>query len=48
MGGLPIGAAASSVLSVSFGPAETMTVVGLCTVAISGALSWRPSIVGLN
>jgi len=48
MGGLPIGAAASSVLALSFDPAETMTVVGLCTVAISISLSWRPSIVRLR
>ncbi|MDG1367121.1 MAG: hypothetical protein P8P85_08700, partial [Acidimicrobiales bacterium] len=47
MGGLPIGAAVSSVLSVWFGPADTMTAVGLCTIAIAVALSWRPSIVRL-
>lgn len=48
MGGLPIGAAASSLLSVSLGPADTMTVVGLCTIVIAMALSWRPSIVRLT
>ena len=48
MGGLPIGAAASSVLSVSLGPADTMTVVGLATIVIAVALSWRPSIVRLT
>lgn len=47
MGGLPIGAAVSSLLSVAVGPAETMTVVGLGTIVLAGALSWRPSIVRL-
>lgn len=48
MGGLPIGAAVSSLLSVSVGPADTMTLVGLGTIVLAAALSWRPSIVRLT
>ena len=48
MGGLPVGAAVSSLLSVSVGPADTMTLVGLGTIVLAGALSWRPAIVRLT
>ena len=48
MGGLPIGAAVSSLLSVSLGPADTMTAVGLGTIVLAASLAWRPSIVRLT
>ena len=48
MGGLPVGALVSSLLSTSLEPAMTMRVVGLVTIGLAGALSWRPSIVGLR
>ncbi|MEM8705923.1 MAG: MFS transporter [Actinomycetota bacterium] len=48
MGGLPIGALAAGLLSTSVSPARTMTVVGVATIGVAGALSWRRSIVGLR
>lgn len=48
MGGLPIGAAASGLLSAVVSPAMTMTVVGAVTIVLAVALSWRPTIVRLT
>lgn len=47
MGGLPVGAAVSSLLSLSLGPAHTMSAVGLGTIVLAASLAWRPSIVRL-
>ncbi|MEM9467644.1 MAG: MFS transporter [Actinomycetota bacterium] len=48
MGGLPLGALVSSLLSVVVSPATTMTIVGAATIVVAGALSWRPTIVRLT
>jgi MFS family permease len=48
MGALPIGAFVSSVLAPQLGPAVTMRVVGLATMAMTIPLTWRKSIVSLR
>lgn len=48
MGGLPFGAAISSVLAGQVGPQRTMTIVGLVTIAIALPLTWRRTIARLR
>ena len=48
MGALPIGALVSSVLAPQLGPAVTMRVVGVATMAMTIPLTWRKSIVSLR
>lgn len=48
MGALPIGAFVSSVLAPQIGPAMTMRVVGLATMAMTIPLTWRKSIISLR
>ena len=48
MGGLPVGALVSSLLSTGLEPDMTMRVVGLGTICLASSLSWRPSIVRLR
>lgn len=45
-GGLPFGAAASSILAAQVGPQRTMTIVGLAAMALCIPLTWRRTIIG--
>lgn len=48
MGGLPLGALVSSLLSAVVEPATIMTIVGAVTIVVASALSWRPAILRLT
>ena len=48
MGGLPVGALVSTLLSAPYGPVMTMRIVGLATMAITISLTWRRVIYELR